>query len=181
MENYENQEQEMPEMTNGEVNEEQIVPEKEVESAQGTDWESRYHETYDQFVRLFAEFDNYKRRTLKEKIEMSKSAGFEVMQAVLPVLDDFSRAMSSFEKTTDLEALRVGVELIHKKLIHVLTEKGLQEIRTIGEPFNSDLHEAVTQIPVPREDMKGKVIDEVEKGYEMNGRIIRHPKVVIGY
>jgi molecular chaperone GrpE len=89
--------------------------------------------------------------------------------------------MLSFEKTTDLEALRQGVELIHKKLVHVLTEKGLQEIRTIGEPFNSDVHEAITQIPAPREDMKGKVIDEVEKGYEMNGRIIRHPKVVIGY
>ncbi|CCG52836.1 Chaperone protein GrpE [Flavobacterium indicum GPTSA100-9 = DSM 17447] len=134
----------------------------------------------DKFLRLFAEFENYKKRTSKERIELFKTAGQEVLQAMLPVLDDFDRAWNQISKSED-EALVKGVELIHDKLKSTLTAKGLElvEIKA-GDDFNADFAEAITQIPAPTEDLKGKIVDVIEKGYKLGDKIIRFPKVVIG-
>lgn len=134
----------------------------------------------DKFLRLFAEFENYKKRTSKERIELFKTAGQEVLQAMLPVLDDFDRANNEIEKSED-EALKQGVSLIHNKLKDVLKAKGLEQVKvTIGDTFDADIHEAITQIPAPSDDMKGKIIDVVEKGYKLGDKVIRYPKVVTG-
>ncbi|NND63221.1 MAG: nucleotide exchange factor GrpE [Flavobacteriaceae bacterium] len=133
----------------------------------------------DRNLRLFAEFENYKRRTGKERIELFKTASQDVMIALLPVLDDFDRALKELEKAED-ENVK-GIALISNKLKETLKQKGLEAIETeAGQPFNADHHEAVTQIPAPTEDMKGKIIDVIEKGYTLGEKIIRYPKVVIG-
>lgn len=145
------------------------------------DFEAKYRETYEQYVRLFAEFDNYKKRAVKERMEFVKTAAADLVSAILPVLDDFSRAVRSIESATEIAPIKEGVELIHKKLWKVLTDKGLEEISpAVGEEFNSDLHEAVTQIPAPEEGLKGKIVDVVEKGFLLHGKVIRYPKVVVG-
>lgn len=134
----------------------------------------------DKYLRLFAEFENYKRRTSKERIELFKTAGQDVMQSMLPVLDDFDRAMLEIKKSSD-EALVQGIELINNKLRETLKNKGLEVMAVkSGDAFDSDLHEAVTQIAAPSDDMKGKIIDVVEKGYTLGEKIIRYPKVVTG-
>ena len=134
----------------------------------------------DKFLRLFAEFENYKRRTSKERVEMFKTAGQEVMQAMLPVLDDFDRAMTEIQKAKD-KNLQKGVELISNKLRETLKAKGLKqmEVKT-GDAFDADLHEAITQIPAPKDSLKGKIVDVVENGYQLGEKIIRYPKVVVG-
>lgn len=133
----------------------------------------------DRYLRLFAEFENYKRRTSKERIELFKTASEDVMISLLPVLDDFDRALKEIDKAND-DNLK-GVELISNKLKETLKQKGLSGIETKpGDTFNADLHEAITQIPAPSEDMKGKIIDIIEKGYSLGDKIIRYPKVVIG-
>ncbi len=135
----------------------------------------------DKFLRLFAEFENYKKRTTKERIELFKTAGQEVMTSLLPVLDDFERALTHIEDDKEAEELRKGVLLIYQKLIKTLEQKGLSKIETKqGDVFDAEIHEAITQIPAPSEDLKGKVIDCVEKGYKLGDKIIRYPKVVIG-
>ena len=134
----------------------------------------------DKYLRLFAEFENYKRRTSKERIELFKTAGQEVMQSVLPVLDDFDRASKEISKSKDKDAVK-GVELIHTKLRDTLKAKGLEEMAVkIGDTFDGDLHEAITQVPAPGDKMKGKIIDILEKGYTLGEKIIRYPKVVTG-
>lgn len=137
-------------------------------------------EANDKFLRLYAEFDNYKRRTIKEKADILQTAGKDVMLALLPVIDDFERAQKAAENSTDSEAYKKGVELIHQKFNSVLQAKGLKSIESVGKDFNVDLHEAITNIPAPDESMKGKVIDETEKGYTLNGHVIRFAKVVVG-
>ena len=134
----------------------------------------------DKFLRLFAEFENYKRRTSKERMELFKTAGQEVIVSLLPVLDDFDRAIKELAKTDDIEVFK-GSELINVKLNETLKSKGLEilEVRA-GDVFNADIHEAITQIPAPDKKMKGKVIDVIEKGFKLGDRIIRHPKVVVG-
>ena len=134
----------------------------------------------DKHLRLFAEFENYKKRTGRERIELFKTAGQEVVMAVLPVLDDFDRALKEFSE--DLQDVHVqGMVLISNKLKENMKQKGLEVSQTIpGDVFNADNHEAVTQIPAPTDDMKGKIIDVLEKGYTLGGKIIRYPKVVIG-
>ncbi len=133
----------------------------------------------DRYLRLFAEFENYKRRTGKERIELFKTASQDVMVSLLPVIDDFERALKEIEKTDD-ENLK-GIELISNKLKETLKQKGLEAIETnAGDVFNADIHEAITQIPSPTDDMKGKIIDVIEKGYALGEKIIRYPKVVIG-
>jgi molecular chaperone GrpE len=134
----------------------------------------------DKHLRLFAEFENYKKRTGRERIELFKTAGEEVVMAVLPVLDDFDRALKEFSE--DLQDVHVqGMVLISNKLKENMKQKGLEVFQTIpGDVFNADNHEAVTQIPAPTDDMKGKIIDVLEKGYTLGGKIIRYPKVVIG-
>lgn len=134
----------------------------------------------DRYLRLFAEFENYKRRTSKERIELFKTAGEEVMQALLPILDDFDRALVELKKSKDTESFS-GVELISNKLRETLRSKGLEPITVkSGDIFDADLHEAVTQIPAPSDDLKGKIIDVIEKGYTLGEKIIRYPKVVTG-
>jgi molecular chaperone GrpE len=134
----------------------------------------------DKYVRLFAEFENYKRRTTKERIESFKTANQEVLQAILPVVDDFDRALTEIKKTDD-NVLIVGVELIYEKLKSTLVSKGLEEVEIkIGDIFNADFAEAITQIPSPSPNLKGKIVDVIEKGYKLGDKIIRFPKVVIG-
>ncbi|WP_010177412.1 nucleotide exchange factor GrpE [Aquimarina agarilytica] len=134
----------------------------------------------DKFLRLFAEFENYKKRTSKERVELFKTAGQEVLQALLPVLDDFDRASKEIEKSED-EALKQGVTLIHNKLKDILKLKGLEQVEVnTADTFDADIHEAITQIPAPSDDLKGKIIDVVEKGYKLGDKIIRYPKVVTG-
>ena len=134
----------------------------------------------DKYLRLFAEFENYKRRTAKERIELFKTAGEGVLKDMIPVLDDFDRAILEIVKSED-QQLSEGVVLIHNKLRNTLVGKGLllMEVNA-GDTFNADEHEAVTQIPAPSDDMKGKIIDVIEKGYKLGDKIVRYPKVVIG-
>ena len=134
----------------------------------------------DKFLRLFAEFENYKRRTAKERMELFKTANQEVLQALLPVMDDFDRALTEIKKTDD-NILIQGVELIQEKLKATLISKGLEEVEIkVGDIFNADFAEAITQIPAPTSDLKGKIVDIIEKGYKLGDKIIRFPKVVIG-
>ena len=134
----------------------------------------------DKYIRLFAEFENYKRRTTKERIESFKTANQEVIQAILPVVDDFDRALTEIKKTDD-NVLIVGIELIFEKLKSILLSKGLEEVEIkIGDIFNADFAEAITQIPAPSPNFKGKIVDIIEKGYKLGDKIIRFPKVVIG-
>ena len=135
----------------------------------------------DKFLRLFAEFENYKKRTSKERIELFKTASQDVMVSMLPVLDDFERALTHIEDDKEAEELRKGVVLIYQKLLKTLEQKGLAAIDVrAGDTFNADNHEAITQIPAPSDDMKGKIIDVIEKGYKLGEKVIRFPKVVIG-
>ena len=135
----------------------------------------------DKFLRLFEEFENYKKRTTRERIELYKTAGQEVMTSLLPVVDDFERALSHIDDDKESEELGKGVLLIYQKFYNTLAQKGLSKIETKpGEVFDAEVHEAITQIPAPTEDLKGKVIDCVEKGYKLGDKIIRYPKVVIG-
>lgn len=134
----------------------------------------------DKYLRLYSDFENFKKRNTKERIELFKTAGADVITSLLPVLDDFERALRAMETNTDANAVKEGVVLIQNKLKNILTQKGLQSIESIGKPFDTDLHEAVTNIPVAEEEKKGIVIDEVEKGYLLNEKVIRHAKVVVG-
>lgn len=134
----------------------------------------------DKYLRLFAEFENYKRRTSKERLELFKTASQELMQAMLPVLDDFDRGLKEINKSDD-KSLVEGVELINNKFRETLKSKGLESMHVkIGDAFDADIHEAVTQIPAPNKSMKGKIVDVVEKGYTLGEKIIRYPKVVTG-
>lgn len=134
----------------------------------------------EKFLRLFAEFENYKKRTTKERMELFKTAGQEVMTSLLPVLDDFDRALTEIGKSADKELYK-GVELIHNKFRETLKSKGLEEVNCKkGDAFDAEIHDAISQIPAPSKKLKGKIIDVIEKGYSLGERIIRHPKVVVG-
>ncbi|PRY52698.1 molecular chaperone GrpE [Arcticibacter pallidicorallinus] len=137
-------------------------------------------EANDKYLRLYAEFDNYKRRTNKERIELLQSAGKDVLLSLLPIADDFDRAIKYMNTSSDIEAVKEGIVLVSSKFKTTLTQKGVKEMESIGTSFDADLHEAITNIPAPSEDMKGKVIDEVEKGYFLNDKVIRFAKVVVG-
>ena len=135
----------------------------------------------DKFLRLFAEFENYKKRTAKERIDLFKTAGEKVMVAMLPVLDDFERALTHIEEDKEAEELRKGVLLIYQKLLNTLKQEGLEPIEVNqGDTFDAEDHQAVTQIPAPSDDLKGKIIDVIERGYKLGDKVIRFPKVVIG-
>lgn len=143
--------------------------------------EEQYKELNDKYLRLYSEFDNFRKRTQKEKLELLKFAGEEIISAMLPVLDDFDRAIKNMDEKADFQSMKQGVELIQNKLSNILKAKGLEEVENAtGKIFDIDLHEAITQVAVPDETMKGKVIDEVEKGYMLNGKVIRYSKVVVG-
>ncbi len=140
---------------------------------------AKYAELNDKYLRLFSEFDNYRKRTAKEKIDLTATASESVIKDILPVLDDFERALQNMEKNgneTDIQ----GVTLIFNKLKDMLKKKGLEEIEATGAEFNTDEHEALTMIPAPEEDKKGKVLDVIQKGYKLNGKVIRFARVVVG-
>ena len=134
----------------------------------------------DKYLRLYSEFDNYRKRTIKEKIELSKTASADVILSILPVLDDFERAIKAFEISDEsTDALKHGIILIFNKFTNILSQQGLKQIKAVGEEFNTDFHEAITQIPATDPAMKGKIIDETEKGYILYDKVIRYSKVVV--
>jgi molecular chaperone GrpE len=137
-------------------------------------------ELKDKYLRLYADFENFRRRTAKEKIDTISFANGELMKTILPTLDDFERGMASMETTTEIEPIKEGISLIYNKLFKSLESKGLKPMMAKGEVFDADLHESITQFAAPTEDLKGKVIDEIEKGYLLNDKVIRYAKVVVG-
>lgn len=137
-------------------------------------------EANNKYLRLYAEFDNYKRRTSKERVDLLQTAGKDVIADLLPVLDDLERALKSMETAQELSVVKEGVDLVFQKLKSSLTKKGLKEMESIGKEFNADLQEAITKIPAPNKELVGKVIDEVEKGYFLNDKVLRYAKVVVG-
>ena len=140
---------------------------------------AKYAELNDKYLRLFSEFDNFRKRTAKEKLDLTVTASENVIKEILPVLDDFERALQNMEKNGN-EADLQGVTLIFNKLKDTLKKKGLEEIEAMGVEFNTDEHEALTMIPAPEEDKKGKVLDVIQKGYKLNGKVIRFARVVVG-
>lgn len=149
------------------------LSEEEKLKAEVAEWQNKH-------LRLYAEFDNFKRRTSKERLELLQIAGKDVIVDLLPVLDDFERAQKSMETATDIDAVKEGVKLVHQKLKSTLSNKGLKEMEAKGKEFDADVHEGITNIPAPSDDLKGKVIDELEKGYYLNDKVIRFAKVIIG-
>ena len=136
-------------------------------------------EQKDKYLRLSAEFDNYRKRTLKEKAELIKNGGEKTLTAILPVLDDFERALKNMEASEETKAMKEGVELIFSKFQKILSQEGLQKIETEGQAFDTDFHEAIALIPAPSEDLKGKILDCVQTGYMLNEKVIRHAKVAV--
>ena len=134
----------------------------------------------DKYLRLSAEFDNYRKRTLKEKMELTKNAGEQILSGILPVVDNFERALASMEKSDDMQAIREGVKLIYNSFKEFLTQNGVTEIDCVNNTFDTDEHEAVTKIPAPSADLKGKVVDCIQKGYKLNDKVMRFAKVVVG-
>lgn len=142
--------------------------------------EEKLAEMQDKYLRLSAEFDNYRKRTLKEKIELTKTAGESILVNILPVMDDFDRAVKIIENAPDSKAMKEGIDLIYNKLRDFLKQNGIKEIESDNREFDTDLHEAVTSIPAPEKKMKGKVVDTIQKGYYLHDKVIRFSKVVIG-
>ena len=141
--------------------------------------EEELSEMKDKYLRLYSEFDNFRRRTSKERLDLIKTANEDMMIALLPVMDDLDRAKLAMEDATDVNAVREGLELVFGKLTNILQQKGLKPMDAKGQPFDADIHEAITQTPAG-DEMKGKVVDEIEKGYYLNDKVIRFAKVVIG-
>ena len=137
-------------------------------------------EVQDKYLRMYSEFENFKRRTTKERTDLLRSANQETLVSLLPVLDDFDRAQKSIQSTEGNEAIKTGVDLVYNKLKNILQQKGLKEMDTDEKVFDSEFHEAITKIPTPNESLKGKVVDTLEKGYFLNEKVIRFAKVVVG-
>eukprot|EP01012_Entosiphon_sulcatum_P016743 TRINITY_DN21632_c0_g1_i1.p2 TRINITY_DN21632_c0_g1~~TRINITY_DN21632_c0_g1_i1.p2 ORF type:complete len:194 (-),score=39.60 TRINITY_DN21632_c0_g1_i1:120-701(-) len=164
------------ENTDASTNETEQAPELSAEEK----LQAEVQQLNDKYLRLYAEFDNYKRRTQKERVELLQTAGKDVIVSLLPVLDDFDRALKAMETAAEVAPVKEGILLVSTKLKNTLAQKGLKDVESISQPFNTDFHEAITNIPAPTEDLKGKVIDEVEKGYTLNDNVIRFAKVVVG-
>lgn len=167
-----------------EVNEQDLQENQDEQSGvqenASEDWQTKYLEMNDKFLRLYSEFDNFKRRNARERIELMKTAGEDIIKSVLPILDDFERALKAMHEAGENDAVKEGVDLIFNKLKNTLHAKGLQAMESVGQEFNPDLHEAITNIPATDESMKGKIVDEVERGYLLNDKVIRYAKVVVG-
>ncbi|SBW08010.1 Protein GrpE [uncultured Dysgonomonas sp.] len=144
-----------------------------------TDWEAKYNELNNSYLRLNAEFDNYRKRTLKEKAELLKSGSERVLLDIIAVVDDFERALDNISKTEDIDAVKEGIDLIYSKFSNFLTKHGVKEIETIGHAFDTDKHEAVTTVPAQSEEDKDKIIDSIQKGYTLDDKVIRYPKVIV--
>jgi molecular chaperone GrpE len=165
------------EADNGNGAKEEISDKKEEHTPSA---EEKLAEMQDKYLRLSAEFDNYRKRTLKEKIELTKTAGESILVNILPVMDDFERAVKMVENAPDSKAMKEGIDLIYNKLRDFLKQNGIKEIESDNREFDTDLHEAVTSIPAPEKKMKGKVVDTIQKGYYLHDKVIRFSKVVIG-
>lgn len=150
------------------------------EDAKSSDMADEASEWKDKYLRLVAEFDNYRKRTLREKMDLIASGGEDVIKSLLAIMDDIDRALDAMTKSDDIEAIRQGIVLIHQKLIDTLHAKGVEEISAIGQELDTDLHEAVAKFPVAEEEKKGKVIDVVQKGYKLKDKVVRFAKVVVG-
>lgn len=140
----------------------------------------KVNELQDKYLRLSAEFDNYRKRTLREKSEMIKTASEELLKKIIPVVDDFERGLSVLDTAKDLDAVKQGMSLIYSRFSEFLSQNGIREIESLNQEFTTDLHEAVTKIPAPEENLKGKVVEVIEKGYYLHDKVIRYPKVVVG-
>jgi molecular chaperone GrpE len=142
--------------------------------------EDQINELNDKYLRLYSEFDNYRKRTSKERLELFKTAGQDILTDLLPVLDDFDRAMQNMDSSDDTEAIQTGINLIYSKFKSILENRGLKHFKSIETEFDPEVHEAITKIPAPNKKLKGKVVDEIEKGYMLNDKVIRFAKVVVG-
>ncbi|OAQ39526.1 nucleotide exchange factor GrpE [Pedobacter psychrophilus] len=178
--NAENQEPEYLKEEIEEVNEARVNQVEDNELSETDKLKEEVAQLNDKYVRLFAEFDNYKRRTNQERRDLLQTAGKDVIVSMLGVLDDFERADKAMEKAIDVKQVKEGIELVHHKLKSLLVQKGLVPMDTKGKTFDADIHEAITSIPAPSQDLKGKVVDEVEKGYLLNDKVIRFAKVIVG-
>jgi molecular chaperone GrpE len=182
-------------VVSGEVKDAPVTPdtemkaeiEKDIEeirentSASEKDWAAEFKTVEDKYLRLYAEFENYKRRTTSERIELFKTANQDVLVALLPVLDDFERALKAMESASDVKSVKEGVDLVSSKLRNILSGKGLKPMGDLkGQAFDPDFHEAITKIPAPSEDLKDKIVDVIENGYFLGDKVIRFAKVVIG-
>lgn len=171
-------------MTNNQEEDENTTPESDNvsergENGQEADWEKKYNDLNDSYLRLHADFDNFRRRTIKEKSELIKTAGEKVIVDLLPVLDDFERALENIKSTSENESTTQGIELIYNKFVSFLLKNGVKKMDVIGQPFDMEKHEALTTIPAESEDMKDKIIDCIQPGYEMGDKVIRFPKVIV--
>lgn len=155
-------------------------PETTEEAGETNEWEAKYNQLNDTHLRLMAEFDNYRKRTLREKSELIKSAGESVLVNLLPLADDFERGLKAAQESADVDAVRQGMELIYSKLAAFFQQNGIKTIETENSAFDTEYHEAITMIPAPAEELKGKIIDCVQKGYTLNDKVIRFAKVVVG-
>ncbi len=160
--------------------EEATVDTTETQEKPEVSWAEKASELNDKYLRLYSEFDNYRKRTIKERADLIKSAGKEMLEDLLPVVDDFERTMDAMDQTEDVKAFTEGVKLVRQKFIGVLQKKGLKQFETKGEEFDPELHEAITKIPAPSKDLKGKVVDVIEQGYKLNDKVLRYAKVVVG-
>ena len=156
--------------------------EPDVEKMQGElkECAEKNAELHDKYLRLSAEFDNYRKRTHREKAELIKTASDDLLKKIIPVVDDFERGLAAVNNSGDLEAIKQGISLIYLRFREFLQQQGIREIESINQDFNTDFHEAVTKIPVDDENLKGKVVDVIEKGYYLHDKVIRYPKVVVG-
>jgi molecular chaperone GrpE len=154
--------------------------ENQSEEPKETSPEDQINELNDKYLRLYSEFDNYRKRTSKERLELFKTAGQDILTDLLPVLDDFDRAMQNMDSSDDVEAIQTGINLIYNKFKSVVENKGLKHFKSIETEFDPEIHEAITKIPTPNKKLKGKVVDEIEKGYMLNDKVIRFAKVVVG-
>ena len=148
--------------------------------AEPVNFEAKIAELNDKYLRLYSEFDNYRKRMIKEKSDIIRSAGEDVFKAFIPTIDDFERAIKANETITDAEPIKEGMKLIYNKLISTSKSKGLEQMEVAGQPFDADIMEAIAHIPAPTDDLKGKVVDDVEKGYKLGEKVIRFAKVVVG-
>ena len=152
----------------------------QIDEPQETSPEDQINELNDKYLRLYSEFDNYRKRTSKERLELFKTAGQDILTDLLPVLDDFERAIQNMDSSDDSEAIQTGINLIYNKFKSILENKGLKHFKSIETEFDPEVHEAITKIPAPSKKLKGKVVDEIEKGYMLIDKVIRFAKVVVG-
>jgi molecular chaperone GrpE len=164
-----------PNMTESAIENAQAKPTEE-----GTNWEDKWKAAQEQYVRLYAEFENFRKRSAKERQTLHQTAGQEMVTAVLPMLDDLERALAQPEDPSQYVQFRTGIQLIHQKFIQTLKDKGVEEVEALHQPFDPDRHEAITHIPAAQPEQEGMVLDVIEKGYHMGDRMLRFPKVVIG-